>query len=872
MSAIVPNGFFCEDYVAWDFKHWIISRGYKMQFPDLATSDLDKWWELEMNIRQIMGCLTMEERLQVIFFTDSDFVDPLNRYDNITETALPICQELRSEFSAYFRKRMAAGTLINANVHLYLSTRIKTRRRTAFDSVFKVVKRTFEQRSNYFDIRMRSLSGSATPLGNQGHYLDMLRHWAPSQKPLEPDWTEDVQSLCQYSDIAPRKTHGVFVDGHYVGTWVFKLMPSLTWPKTMEPFFNLTLPGLRVVLNMEPLAVVDEVQHEKSRHAKLSRNVDAEAIVGMEEHLERIRDLRSNRSIPFKAQAMVNVYAKSEDELDDKMEAVRAAIDSSGSRGWRPALPVSSIAYFNCATPGFGPWSGYNDYYHKIGDQNLAHIWPCGSTPTGELAEADWITGANHNNIIGGKLFAGSQPKDMLVIGSKGAGKSALTQTILLQSAHLFKFIAIVDEGFSWIETCRLLDPNSKPIIVKSNSGHIFNLFDTRGLALSPQHLRSAVALAQLIVGRSLDEDKHADRAAILSKAIKLIYDRAYRFWKKDNADLHYKACRRATMALMTAGEDFVDAVQIIKELEQTNPEAYGILEDKVTEEMAVATDRNEATSHFVRDVAFASWTPEMFPRLSHLYRELNSQKIQSHNPLYESLANQMERWLAGGEYGPIVDGVTNIDLGTVYVHRNSPLKVVHFELGEMRKAEDELKSVVGFLITNELRSVVQNMPRAIRKAVIIEEMTSFLRIPNASEIVIDYSERMRKYSCFLGYIFQQYSSLLKADPKVAEAIIGNAQTMFLLRNINREELNTLSARITLPEPVMDALQSFPLVESMKGREDQYAGFVYVERSDARPKFTIGRNVISKRLEQIVSSSGDVFDEKKKNIAMEVIE
>jgi hypothetical protein len=39
------------------------------------------------------------------------------------------------------------------------------------------------------------------------------------------------------------------------------------------------------------------------------------------------------------------------------------------------------------------------------------------------------------------------------------------------------------------------------------------------------------------------------------------------------------------------------------------------------------------------------------------------------------------------------------------------------------------------------------SMVRAIKKQVIIKEMTFFLKIPNGEEIVIDYYERMRKYS-----------------------------------------------------------------------------------------------------------------------------
>jgi hypothetical protein len=132
-------------------------------------------------------------------------------------------------------------------------------------------------------------------------------------------------------------------------------------------------------------------------------------------------------------------------------------------------------------------------------------------------------------------------------------------------------------------------------------------------------------------------------------------------------------------------------------------------------------------------------------------------------------LASLLRPWLRDGRYGPIVDGASNVDLGRADLSETDPLKVVHFELGEMGKAEAELKSVVGFLITNEVRNHIQEMPRAIRKQVVIEEMTSFLTVPNGEEIVIDYYERMRKYSCQVVSVFSNiraYSKLIPVSRK----------------------------------------------------------------------------------------------------------
>jgi hypothetical protein len=273
-----------------------------------------------------------------------------------------------------------------------------------------------------------------------------------------------------------------------------------------------------------------------------------------------------------------------------------------------------------------------------------------------------------------------------------------------------------------------------------------------------------------------------------------------------------------------------------------------------------LALDHDPATAHLVRCLAFSTWSREMFPTLFDLQDELAAAGRQrgAHQELCTTLASLLRPWLRDGRYGPIVDGASNVDLGSM--SPSGRLKVIHFELGEIGKSEAALKSVVGFLVTNQVRNHIQGMPRAVRKQVIIEEMTSFLKVPNGEEIVVDYYERMRKYSAQVISVFQQYSSLLEAHPKVAKAIIGNCQAMLLLPNTNRRDLDTLSGFVRIPEVIKDKLTSFPLPESMKGRPDAYAGFVYVQLDGHETRFTVGRNVISQELERITSSSGDLFN------------
>jgi hypothetical protein len=895
----MPDGRVHEGHVVWGdlSKGSVLSKGYAVQFPDLSASDDQAFMDLESDVRLMLGSLKADERLQLQFYTSSDFSGPLNRFveDTRANSKVEICSKVRDELAFRYRGRMDCETLIQANVRLYLSSQIPKlmsaagRRVRGFDEVFKVLQRAFDQRQQFFDLLLRSYGGSVQPLDNMGHYLELLKCWSPGQakvwnpKPDEMDWLRTVTDLCQFSELAPRREpeQGFYLDGYYFGVMVFKTMPRSTWPKTMEPFFALTIANLRVVVNMQPLAVESEMRYEEERFAKLVSNIDArspslQSEVGLDKHRERMRRLMSNQVVPFRAQIIVIAHDRTPDGLDAKMEAFRAAIGKTGAEPYRPSVPTSNLAFFNCATPGFGPWVSYRDFWHKIDDLNLSNMWPAGSTPRAYLDQSEWISDGDQNNLIGGRTFLGAQPAHMLVIGSTSGGKSVLTQTHVIQTALGFKFIVVIDDGLSWMTTCHKLDPTSRPIIVRSNGNQTFNIFDTRQLPLSAEHLTNATALCHLLVGRSNDEDKDKLRAAVLADTISEVYEVAYRAWRNRSPEAHYNLCRETALLLKfqeaNGLESFLDAFLEARSRRNANPEALLEFEDDIEDHAALALDRNPATEHLVRNLAFAAWSPEMFPTLFNLHDEFHAAALQkgAHQDLCATLASLLRPWLRDGRYGPIVDGASNVDLGSVQLAENDLLKVVHFDLGKIGKAESELRAVVGFLITNEVRNHIQGMPRGIRKQVVIEEMTSFLKIPNGEEIVIDFYERFRKYSAQVVSVFQHYSTLLEAHPKVAKAILGNSDAMMLLRNPNRRDLETLSSFIYLPEVIKDKIASFPKPADMAGRPDAYAGFVYVQLDGEQPRFTVGRNVISEELERITSSSGDVFEEKLRDLKQEL--
>ncbi len=854
----VPSGYFCDDCCIWGNlgDGGVISRSYELSLPDLSSSDDQAHKDLESDLRLMLGCLKPGEKCQVSYHTASDdFSKPLDRYEKKTSHSnIDICTSVRSELVDRYRARIHEETLIQGNVILSLSSKLPKfdkdngRRIKGFADVFKIHARSFEQRAQFFNLLLSSYGGGCSAFDNDKHYDQMMRFWSPNQSRnprfTDIDYLRPIDDLCRFSGVAPRHDpdHGFYMDGYYFGLLVAKTLPRSTFARTMDAFMSLSVPNIRVVLNLQPLSIETELLYEEERFNKLWTNTivdtnskDApslQSINGIEAHKLRHALLLSNKVIPFRAKLIAIACEKTADNLDDKMETLRAALGKTGCEAFQPSLATSTLSFFNCATPGYGPWVPYEDFNHKVNDAvNAANLIPTGSTPKADLDDADWIADGDQNNLIGGKCFTGAQADHVMLAGMTGSGKSSLAQAIALQASPIFGFMVIIDDGLSWMTTCHKLDPTCKPIIIRSDGYLIFNIFDTRRQQLSPEHKSNATALCHLLVGQHSDQDLDKLRHAILFDTISEIYGVAFRKWRKNNPEKYYELCEQ-------------------------NGIVFG-----------------DASETEVQNIACASWLPKEFPTLSDLQDELHSASLQKgpHQTLCATLASLLRPWLRDGIYGPLMDGAGNVDLGSVGIRKDDPLKVIHFELGEISKAQSELRAVAGFLIANEVRNHIKGMDRGIKKQIIVEEMVSFLRVPDAENIIVEYWSTMRKFMAQMVAVFQDYSTLVKASPKVAEAIISNSSSMLLLRNQNAKDLETLSSYMPQPIPgvIQDQIRRFPRPADLP-KSDAYAGFVYVKLTGEKPTYCIGRNYITEEVEAITSSSGSDFERKKKELNNEI--
>jgi hypothetical protein len=214
-------------------------------------------------------------------------------------------------------------------------------------------------------------------------------------------------------------------------------------------------------------------------------------------------------------------------------------------------------------------------------------------------------------------------------------------------------------------------------------------------------------------------------------------------------------------------------------------------------------------------------------------------------------LATLLEPWSAGGSYGELFDGVSNVNLTG---------KIAHFELGYIPESAEELKAAAAFLIANYTRSHMMRLPRALRKRNIFEEVARFSLVPSGKKVLRESYQQLRKYNVWNVATVQNYEQFKASD--IRGAVLGNSRMLFLMRQSDRSDIEDLSQDFPIPEAVKDAVLSHPEPEKLIGKK--FSQFTYYHTDERRPLIVTMRNVASREMLYCASSSGAHFDQRQK--------
>ena len=898
MNVHIPDCYSVDDLLVFgDISHGVICQGINVSIPDQSNVEADVLNALESDLRTFLANVQEGERLQVQFYKDSDYQRELDRFQRVTEKGdmCRLSRRQRTERYERYAARMAEGRLIQSNLRFYISSKIHVQkfrgglsRRAHYERTVSAYKQSFDQRIQVGDQLLKSYGGGMKALDTTGHLRELLRYFGPSASKLYlpeeilGDPHTNLMELARFGSASPLNgpDRGFFLDGQYFGLLALSTMPKQTFMGMMQIVTGLALPNIRLVVNCYPLSVDKEIikteeeqeKLERSSENKRGRQPKLRVQAGMEKNALRVRRLMSNQVLPFRAQFIMLAHDETKEGLRSKMAALKGAVGKLGGiRYYEPSWEISTMNYYNAAIPGWS-FDAYDDFTHKLDDVNLVNLLPIGGTPVGDLERAEALYDGDAGNLIGIRTFSGEKGSEMplhsIIVGAKGSGKSLLVNDILVQTEPIYDYTVIVDNGLSYGVYTVCVDEGAAPIIIRSNGNYTFNPFDTRGLPLNNESLSNITALLSLLIGGADSPAKRRYREALMTSQVREIYADYYRRYRREQ-EAHLPQIAREALCVERwhkersgDGDGFVDAFVEFQEFQKASP-------DNACEWLASYSDadlsafiENPKNDALLGNMVFAHFRPEDFPTLYEVQDEIQAQgrkrPATSESEEYALLAKLLEIWLRDGPYGPIVDGVTNIDLKK---------KIVHFELGKIKESERELLAVAGFLIMNDVRNYIMTMPRSMRKRLILEELSAVMDMENGPKIARDYWERARKYNCWVLGILQNFARLYEQNPGVTGAILSNSDQVMLLKSNNKKDLDLVSQSYPIPEITKDAVMRFPIPGG--SGTDVFSGFGLIQILDGRPKVTLGRNYAHNEMLYVSSSTGSVFEERSKQLKNE---
>ncbi|MCX6853293.1 MAG: hypothetical protein NTV80_00130, partial [Verrucomicrobia bacterium] len=677
-----------------------------------------------------------------------------------------------------------------------------------YEELLQAAKREQSELEEALRQQLGSLGGRVMPMNNLEHFEAFYRYFNPSAFENDALKLEDiydpsktVAEMCFNSEAAPvRGGSSAFkMDGFYQGVCVVKSLPKFTYIGMMRTLTQLDFLDYQIVCNIESSDVEKDRLATESKVARLERGKLTPSLEATLQKLRtRIRRLSTNEVVPYRMHLVVRVWDRDADACASKLSAIRNSILKLGGAQSYEPTLPTSVRNYWQLCMPGWSWANYNDFKLYVEDVNLADLLPISSTPTGDLDEAEAIYDGPRGALVGCTTF----------VGREGAMRPE--HGIMFGASGAGKSVFTID---FLTQTAPYYDYTA---IVEE--GLSYNLF-TRLYGCKPIIVRPNGTLTFNYFdtrGLPLNPDQLGDATAVAH------------LMAGPPPDVDKDRIRQALLA---------------KQIERLYIDQF---ETWASHNQA---GRIEAAKRVC--IADARRLKRM-PQGTVLSDNLESRQRKAHEDI-GLLRMLLEPWSRTGRYGAILDGVNNVDLSG---------KVVHFELSYIPESAKELRTVAAFLITNDLRKEIMNRPRSTRKRVILEELSAFLAMPDGDRITREYYERMRKYSCWVFSIIQQFGRI--KDHPVRSSVVGNSRIMFMLKQPDQRDVESMSEGFRIPSVTKRQVSSFPDPSEMK--TDPYGSFVFYHEATGRPRIAIGRHQASKEMILASATSGEAFERQNEQL------
>src|ERR1041385_8641537 len=453
MIERAPNGFFVRHMMIFNHlrRGGYVSKGFVFEAPDLTNSPIADLNDFQEQLCLLLASLHENQRLQVQYFSDSDYKSELLRYQQETEHFTNVwTKRSRNERLARYWQAMTERQLRRQRVILYVSRSLDNvpKTLTTNKALREYYATMLDQLQTEFDhvyrlmVEIFSSAGTrVVPMNDLDHFRHYKRFLNPSLSDrFDFDPTVDfipelsIQENCWHSEANGQSDFGFFMDGHYHSVIVLTRWPRTTYPGIIQRLTNLRLLDYAITVNVDPLPITKEINREEKEHDRVAGDYASEKKISlltvMEKKQRKIHALMQGQTIPFNALFVVRVWDKSKDGLNAKAGAVKNAINSMNSAQYFESnLPSTSKNLFFQTWPGW-TWGRYGHRKLYSEHRYLADMLPVTSTFTGHLGTAEAIYDGPNNNLVGVETFSGSadnkSPQHAVLLGMSGDRKSVV--------------------------------------------------------------------------------------------------------------------------------------------------------------------------------------------------------------------------------------------------------------------------------------------------------------------------------------------------------------------------------------------------------------------------------------------------------------
>jgi hypothetical protein len=897
----MPDGFFLNDSVWFGdegSEDVCVARGVRVEPDDLGAMDDAGLANQESRQREVLASLPPGQALQARWRVTRVWDEFLDAYAADTGKIVNRHRDRwgiwnRTDRVEHYRAAAHEGRVPRESLNLFFTRTVRARPPFALSEEgmaahYDALSR--REAVSFRDVQLNALASQfpdcrVLPMGDAEHFLHFYEFLNPGAGCLKApdalrmglfDDSLSIQANCLGDDPVQHPLPGVAftLGGVHHAVLVMRRLPAQVGPGTILKLLNgLAFTDFEVVVNVYPqdadrvIKALNRQAAQLSGEARTNHKQRESLLTQLDMLKARIQALESGEASPLNLFLAVRLWDPNHETLISRAEMVRHGFATMGGATCHLATnPATAMQLWFQTWPG---WTGspYRGFDLPADDATVANLLPWTVGFCGRLEGAEALYESPRGSLVGVSTQVNGVPQSFVIFGQIGVGKSLLLTDLLAQIAHLFDFILIVEENLSHGTTVQAL--GAEPLVISPHGNVTLNHLDPGKAPWDViRHGQAVGILAQMAgeTGSNADPSRAARVRSCLSDHLQAFYDETWKDWARAHFEEAHPVARRAcaleryrqTAMDPSDGPSFTDAWAEVRDLEATgNAGAFQAILEALSDEEVARFKGTPAGAALVRNLGLSLLSPDEAPTHSSLVQMLTLSPLEgSDRALAVDLGERLRAWGRKGLYGRLFDGSTS--------HRLDG-RVLHFELGRIEKAQEELRAVIHRIILSVARREVTLRPRAQRKLLILEEAKRMLESHEGADSISEFYGQMRKFFVSVGAVFQQHAPLADAPKSVRATIMDNAKLIFIGAQPSPEAADELCRALELPPTARGAILRFSSPEHQTA-EQKFSSFLMVAPGVGRRLVGTLRLVASREVVYCGKSDGKTFDERNRRL------